>query len=56
MEMGQVIFPWAISVGNNDMHFHIFDASDVEVFSVVEDDFGGISSKEIGKLEADPTP
>ena len=44
------------SVGNNDMHFHIFDASDIEVFSVVEDDFGGISSKEMGKLEADPTP
>jgi hypothetical protein len=44
------------SVGDNDMHFHIFDASDVEVFSLVEDDFGGISSKEISKLEADPTP
>ena len=44
------------SVGNNDMHFHIFDASDVEVFSVVKDDFGGISSKEMGKLGADPTP
>ena len=56
MEMGQVIFPWAISVGNNDMPFHIFDASDVKVFSVVEDDFGGISSKEIGKLGADPRP